>query len=147
TAHPSAAWVTQQARNACWGLAATGRQPTVLVRDRDATFAPTFDAVFAAEGVRVVRTPVRAPRAAAFAERWVGTVRRDCLDRLLTLEARHLQQVLREFADHDNRARPHRGRGLHPSLGPPPPRPDNSGPIGRRDRLGGVLHEDERVAA
>jgi hypothetical protein len=147
TAHPTAAWVTQQARNVCWDLAATGRPPTVLVRDRDATFAPAFDAVFAAEGVRVVRTPVRAPRANAFAERWVGTVRRECLDWLLILNAGHLQQVLREYADHYDRARPHRGRGLHPPLGPPPPHPGSSGPVRRRDRLGGLLHEYERVAA
>jgi hypothetical protein len=112
TAHPTAAWVTQQARNVCWELAAAGRRPTVLVRDRDAKFAPAFDAVFAGEGVRVVRTPVRAPRANAFAERWVGTVRRECLDWLLILDAGHLQRVLRGYAEHHNRARPHRGRGL-----------------------------------
>jgi putative transposase len=146
TAHPTAAWVAQQARNACWELAAASRRPTVLVRDRDAKFAPAFDAVFAAEGVRVVRTPVRAPRANAFAERRVGTVRRECLDWLLILDAPHRQRVLRGFADHDNRARPHRACGLHPPLGPPP-RPDSPGPVRRRDRLGGVLHEYERVAA
>jgi putative transposase len=137
----------QQARNACWELAAASRRPTVLVRDRDAKFAPAFDAVFAAEGVRVVRTPVRAPRANAFAERRVGTVRRECLDWLLIFDARHLQQVLRGYAEHYNRARPHRGRGLHPPLGPSPPHPSNSGPVCRRDRLGGLLHEYERVAA
>ena len=139
--------MTQQARDVCWDLVGAGRRPTVLVRDRAAKFAPAFDAVFAAEGVRVVRTPARAPRANAVAERWVGPVRRECLDWRLILDARHLQQVLQEFTDHYNRARPHRGRGLDPPLGPPPPRPDSSGPIGRRDRLGGVLHEYERVAA
>lgn len=121
TAHPTATWVTQQARHVVWDLVAAGRRPTVLVRDRDAKFAPAFDAVFAAEGVRVLPTPVRAPRANAFAERWVGTVRRECLDWLLIFDARHLQQVLRGYAEHYNRARPHRGRGLHPPLGPPPP--------------------------
>ena len=147
TADPTAAWVTQQARNVCWELAAAGWRPTVLLRDRDAKFAPAFDADFAAEGVRVVRTPVRAPRANAFAERWVGTVRRECLDWSLILDARHLQRVLREYAEHYNRARPHRARGLHPPLGPPPPRPGISGPVRRRDCLGGLLHEYERVAA
>jgi hypothetical protein len=146
TARPTAGWVTQQARNVCWDLVATGRQPTVLGRDRDATFAPAFDAVFAAAGVRVLRTPVRAPRANPFAERWVGTVRRECLDWLLILDARHLQQVLRRYAERYNRARPHRGRGLHPPLGPPP-HPDSSGPVCRRDRLGGLLHEYECLAA
>jgi hypothetical protein len=72
TAHPTAAWVTQQARDACWDLVAASRRPTVLVRDRGTKFVHTFDALFAAEGVRVVRTPVRAPRANAFAERWGG---------------------------------------------------------------------------
>ena len=147
TAHPTAAWVTQQARNVCWDLVGAGRRPSVLVRDRDAKFAPAFDAVFAAEGVRVVRTPVRAPRANAFAERWVETVRRECLDWSLILDACHLQRVLREYAEHYTRARPHRARGLHPPLGPSPPPPGPAGPVRRRDRLGGLLHEYERVAA
>src|SRR5262249_45217783 len=80
TAHRTAAWVTQQARDVTWELAAAGIHPTVLLRDRDTKFAAAFDAVLAADGVRVVRTPVRTPRANAFAERWVGTVRRECLD-------------------------------------------------------------------
>ena len=144
---PRAAWVTQQARNVTRELAEEGFPPTVLLRDRDATFVPDVDAGFAAQDVRVGRTPVRTPPANAFAERWVGTVRRDCLDWLLIVDARHLQRVLRGYADHDNRARPHRGRGLPPPLGPSPPPPSNSGPVCRRDRLGGLLHEYERVAA
>src|SRR5262249_53667318 len=78
-AHPTAGWVTQQARNLTWALDAAGVRPTLLLRDRDAKFSSSFDAVFTGQAVRVVRTPVRAPRANAFAERWVGTVRRDCL--------------------------------------------------------------------
>ena len=85
TAHPTAAWVTQQARNLTGALDAAGVRPTLLLRDRDAKFPPAFDAVFAGQAVRVIRTPVRAPQANAFAERWVGTVRRDCLDWLLIL--------------------------------------------------------------
>jgi putative transposase len=80
TEHPSAAWVTQRARNLTWYLDEAERRPTILIHDRDAKFSASFDAVFRAEGVRVVRTPVRAPRANAVAERWVGTVRRECLD-------------------------------------------------------------------
>jgi putative transposase len=121
TEHPSAAWVAQQARTMAWDLAEAGLRPAILLRDRDAKFAPSFDAVFASEGLRVLRTPVRAPRANAVAERWVGTVRRECLDRLLILD-------------------------LRPPLGRPQPiRP--SGPIVRRDRLGGLIHEYSRRAA
>jgi putative transposase len=146
-AHPTGAWVAQQARTLCWDLEGEGPRPTRLLRDRDAKLAPAFDAVFAAQGGRVVRTPARAPRANAVAERRAGTVHRECLDRLLIMDARHLQQVLRGYAEHYNRARPHRAPGLHPPLGPPPPHPNCSGPVSRRDRLGGVLHEYERVAA
>ena len=145
TAHPTA-WATEPARDVCRDVGATGRRPTVLGRDRDATFAPAFDAVFAAEGVRVVRTPVRAPRANAFAERWVGTVRRECLDRLLILGPRHLGRVLREYVGHYNTARPHRALRLRS----PPPRGQpiaSAGPVHRHDRLGGLLHEYSRCAA
>jgi putative transposase len=146
TAHPTGAWVTQQARNVCWQLEQVGARPTHLLRDRDAKFEPAFDAVFAAQGVRVVRTPVRAPRANAFAERWVRTVREDCLDWLLVLGERHLQQVLAEYGRHYNRARPHRSLELHTPL----PRGQPSGPaeeVVRRDCLGGLIHEYEQVAA
>jgi putative transposase len=100
-----------------------------------------------AQGVRVVRTSVRAPKANAIAERWVGTVRRECLDWLLITGERHLRQVLREYATHYNGARPHRACGLHPPLGPPSPPANPGGAVYRRDRLGGLLHEYERVAA
>jgi transposase InsO family protein len=91
TGHPSAAWVTQQARHLAWQLAEAGRRPTLLTRDRDAKLPAAFGTVFRAAGVRVVRTPVRAPRANGVAERWVGTMRRECLDWLLILGQRHLE--------------------------------------------------------
>jgi len=146
TAHPTAAWVTQQARHVTCDLAEAGIRPTVLLRDRDAEFPPAFDGVFAARGARVVRTPVRAPRANAFAERWVGPARRDGLDWLLLLGPRHLERVLRAYVDHDNRARPHRALHLRPPL--PRKQPSVSrGPVVPLERLGGVLHEYLRCAA
>jgi putative transposase len=116
TVHPTAAWVTQQARNVADARGEAGVRPAVLLRDRDATFPPAFDGVFAAQGTRVVRTPVLAPRAKAFAERWVGTARRDRPDWLQHLGLCHLERVLREYVGHDNRARPHRAlKGTAPA--------------------------------
>jgi putative transposase len=149
TEHPSAAWVTQQARNLAWQLDAQERRPTRLIRDRDAKFPASFDAVFRAEAVRVVRTPVRAPRANAVAERWVGTVRRECLDWLLILGRGHLEQVLREYVAHYNTARPHRALELQAPLarGQPARPTSRIDQVVRRDRLGGLIHEYESVAA
>jgi putative transposase len=83
-----------------------------LIRDRDSKFADAFDTVFASEGTRVIKTPVRSPRANAYAERFVGTARRECLDWTLVLGRRHLERVMTEFVAHYNRARPHRGIDL-----------------------------------
>jgi putative transposase len=104
-------WIIQQARNLLMGLEDRIGPFRFLVRDRDAKFTTAFDAVFAAEGIRVLRTPVRAPRANAYAERWVGTVRRELLDRMLIVGCRQLRWVLAEYADHDNGHRPHRALG------------------------------------
>jgi hypothetical protein len=125
--------------------AAGGIWPPVRLRDRDATFPPAVDGSFAAQGARVVRTPVRAPRANAVAERWTGTARRDGPDGLL-LGPRHLERVLHEDVDHDNHARTPRALHLRPPVpGAPPVAP--GGPEVRLDRLGGVLHEDTQRAA
>jgi len=145
TVRPTADWVTQQARNLVWRLGDDGVRPTLLVRDRDAKFTRAFD-VFRSEGVRVVRTPFRAPRANAHAERWVGTARRECLDWLVILGRRHLEQVLREYVAHYNTARPHQALGLRA----PGARGDLAAPTGevvRRERLNGLIHEYERCAA
>jgi putative transposase len=146
TAHPTAAWVTQQARDLTWALDEAGARPTVLLRDRDAKFPPAFDAIFTGQAVQVVRTPVRVPQANAVAERWVGTVRREGLDWLLILGPRHLEQILREYVDRYNAARPHRALRLLPPL--PRGQPvAPAGPVRRLDRLGGLLHEYSRCAA
>ena len=143
TDQPTAAWVTQQARNLAWDLAEAGLRPTVLLRDRDAKFPPAFDAVFTSEGLRVVRTPVRAPQANAIAERWVGTVRRECLDRLLILGRSHLAAVLREFVGALQRgAAPPRTRPA------PAARPPTASPAVRGDRpAGSARRPDPRVLA
>jgi hypothetical protein len=108
---PDSACVTQQARN----LTITGslQEKHILLRDRDGKFSGPFDEVFRTEAIAVVKTPVRAPRANAFAERWVGTVRRECLDHMLIFGRRHLQRVLDAYAKHYNGARPHRSIAGH----------------------------------
>ena len=132
TTNPTGAWVTQQARNLGLDLADQGMR--LLIRDRDSKYTGTFDEVFRSAGIRVVKTPVRAPQANAIAERFVRTVRAECLDWLLILNRRHLERVLRVFVDHYNTHRPHRALKLqspqrgatadtshrrHPSTRPP----------------------------
>ena len=145
TSRPDSAWVTQQARN----LSITGRldDMRVLIRDRDAKFSGPFDEVLRTEGLSVVKTPIRAPRANAFAERWVGSVRRECLDHVLIFGRRHLQRVLGAYADHYNRARPHRSIDLRPPDPALPAKRLSGSRVQRREVLGGLIHEYERSAA
>jgi transposase InsO family protein len=101
TSNPDGRWVTQQARNLLMQFDDDGvRRPRVLIRDRDSKFTREFGEVFRSEGIRVIKAPVRAPKARAHAERWVGSSRRECLDRLLILGRRHLASVLREYTAH-----------------------------------------------
>jgi putative transposase len=143
TANPNGSWVTQQARNLLLMLGERGRRLRFLIRDRDAKFSRSFNDVFRSEGGEVVVTPVRAPTANVYAERWVRTVRTECLDWLIVSRG-HLQQVLRIYVQHYNRHRPHRALMLQP----PDPRArltvldeDHKGAVHRRDLLGGILHE------
>jgi putative transposase len=100
TAHPTGAWVTQQARNLLMDLGDRAEQLRFLIRDRDSKFTAAFDAVFAGTDIRIIRTPVRAPRANAIAERFIGTLRRECFDHLLIIGPRHLAVVLQEYVAH-----------------------------------------------
>jgi putative transposase len=149
TANPHGRWATQQAQQLAWSLSERATPARFLIHDRDSTFGRVFDAVFRSEGVEIIRTPFRAPKANTFAERWVGTVRRDCLDWLLISGRRQLERVLRVYVDHYNTHRPHRALGLTAPL--PEPRLRLVGPsppdqIQRRDRLGGLIHEYVRAA-
>jgi putative transposase len=153
SANPTGAWVTQQARNLPMRLDDEGVRARFLIRDRDSKFAHAFDVVFRVEGMRVIRAPVRAPQARAHAERWVGSVRRECLDRLLILGRRHLEGVVRVYAQHYNEHRPHRSLAQHPPLAKPPPLRERTASVRlrldrlrRRDQLGGLLHEYELAA-
>jgi putative transposase len=141
---PDGVWTAQQARNFVFSLPERDRPPAFLVRDNDGKFTRAFDAAFNAEGIRVIHTPVRAPKANATCERFVGTVRRECLDWILIANHRHLQRVLAEFIGHYNGHRPHRALGLAPPepRRPAPPRePPRSVAVHRHDRLGGLIHE------
>ena len=147
TANPTGAWATQQARNLLMDLADRVRQFRFLIRDRDTKFTDSFDTVFGAEGVQILRTPVRAPRANAFAERWVGTVRRELLDRMLILGRRQLATVLASYVTHYNEHRPHRALGQASPLRPVPlTAPPADMCVVRVDRLGGLIHEYAQVA-
>jgi transposase InsO family protein len=147
TPNPSAPWVTQQARQLTWTLAGRPERVRFLIRDRDLKFTDRFDEVFRSDGIEIVRTPVRAPQANGVAERFVRTVRSECLDRLLVLNAQHLEHVLCVFINHYNGHRPHRALALTPPQPMRPRVPEWSGArVQRRDRLGGVIHEYELTA-
>jgi len=150
TAHPTGAWVTQQARNLLMDLDQRVHLFQYLIRDRDAKFTTAFDAVFAAANVEVVKAPPRAPRANAFAERWVRTVRNDCLDWTLIWNEWQLHRILTEYLRHYNTVRPHRALDLQP----PAPvgsltvvgRSVATQAVERVDVLGGLIHEYRRAA-
>jgi putative transposase len=148
TANPNNAWVTQQARNLIMTLADQEERSRFLVRDRDRKFTAAFDEVFRSEGIKVIRAPIAAPRAKAHAERWVGSVRRECLDRILIVSHTHLERVLREYIAYYNTHRPHRTLEQQPPLLKPAPvsAHDRECRVRRRDRLGGLLHEYELAA-
>jgi putative transposase len=146
TTHPTGEWVAQQARNLLMDLGGGVDELRFLIRDRDAKFTAAFDAVLASVGIRVITTPVRTPRANAIAERWIGSIRRECTDRILIVGRRHLRQVLAEYVDHYNTHRPHRSLAQTPPDGRADLAPADNVRVLRRDRLGGLIHEYSQVA-
>jgi putative transposase len=149
TGHPTGLWVAQQARNLLASVSEQTGAWKFLIRDRDAKFTRAFDDVWRSTGAEVICTPVRAPNANAVAERWVGTVRRECLDHLLIVGCHHLVRVLRVYVEHYNRRRPHRSLGHAtpvPSVGAEPMNAATVGQLRRHDVLGGLIHEYEHAA-
>jgi transposase InsO family protein len=151
TSKPNTTWMLQQVRNLLMELGDRNRQVRFVIHDRDAKFPRAFDALLESDGIKVIRTPVGAPNANAHMERWVGTVRRECLDRLLILGRRQLEHVLRIYVRHYNSERPHRALDLKPpdsrirspiaTIAPP-----HAPQVNRRDLLGGLIHEYELAA-
>jgi putative transposase len=146
TAHPDGAWTAQQARNLLMDPGERTGSFRFLIRDRDAKFTSAFDQIFAAEGMKIVKTPPRTPRANAYAERWIRTARAECTDRMLIYDERHLRSVLSEYAGHYNRHRPHQSRQQRP-----PDQDDQATapldlPVQRRKVLSGLINEYYRAA-
>jgi hypothetical protein len=146
TEHPAGPWVAQQARNLMIELGDRAEGFRLLIRDRDTKFTEMFDEVFTASGIRILKSPPRAPRANAFAERWIGGLRRELLDRILIVNARHSRRVLPAYETHFNEHRPHRSLSQAAPLRALPDPAEDDIKVIRRDRLGGLIHEYAQVA-
>lgn len=143
TEHPNGHWVTQQGRNIVWLLEARDTDFVGLIRDNDSKYTEAFDTVFESEDINIIRTPYRAPNANAIAERWVRSVRQECLDKILVLNQAHLRRVLTEYLDYYNRRRPHQGLDQQSPI--ERPEPLTEGLIRKRPILGGIINDYFRV--
>jgi len=139
TSNPNQIWITQQVRQLVWELHDRERSLQFLIHDNDCSFSKAFDTVFQSEGFHIIQTPFQAPNANAHAERWVRTVREECLDHILVINAEHLQRVLIEFAQYYNTSRPHQGIDQQTPISCKIPK--NTGSIQRRKVLGGIIND------
>lgn len=145
TPHPNKRWVTQQARQIIWKLDEQESNTRFLIHDRDTKFTQSFDTVFESEGIDIIRTPIRAPNANAYAERWVRSVREECFDKLIIVNEIHLKRVMNEYVTYYNTARPH--QGIQQQIPIAPNISSESGPVRCRDVLGGIIHDYYRDIA
>jgi transposase InsO family protein len=146
TAHPTGTWTAQQARNLLTDLGGRATRFRFLIRDRDSTFTAASGEVLAGNSTRIIKSPARSPRADSFAERYVGTLRRECLDHLLIHGERHLRRVLAEYARHYNEHRPHQSREQRPPLHEPGQPADATASIKRTRIVQGSISEYRRAA-
>jgi putative transposase len=146
TANPTGMWTVQQARNLLMDLGERAGRFKFLIRDRDGKFSVAFDQVFIGCGVRILKIPPRAPRANCYAERFAGTLRRECLDHLLIYGERHLRRLLAEFERHYNDHRPHRSRDQKPPLHEPGRVIDMTAPVRRAKAVSGLINQYRRAA-
>ena len=144
---PDSAWVTQQARNTLMWCEEQGITPDFLIRDADTKFSASFDTVWESEAARVIQIPHRAPNANAFAESFIGTIKRECLDFFICFSRSQLDYILRTWVRHYNVERPHRGRDIGNNVLQVDFRPVRDGPIRRNRQLGGIVTSYTRDAA
>jgi transposase InsO family protein len=145
TTHPNSAWVEQQARQIMWELTECEPNIRFLLRDNDKKFTAAFDTVFRSEGIDVIPTPVRAPNANAFMERWIRSVREECLDKVLIINEAHLRRVMRDYVEFVNTARPH--QNLDQQIPIPKTSDQGHGLVRCRNVLDGIIHDYYRDAA
>ncbi len=139
TSHPDGQWVAQQARQLIWKFEETETNFRCLIRDNDSKYTASFDTVFESQGTRIVPTPLQAPNANSYSERWIRTIREEILDHLLVINEAHLRRVLKEFIDFYNSRRPHQGLNQQSPI--PRAEPANSGSVERCPILGGIIND------
>ena len=139
TSNPDGQWVAQQARQLVWQFEETEASFRCLIRDNDSKFTAAFDTVFESQQTRIVPTPIRAPNANSYSERWVRSVREECLDWILILNEAHLQRVLNAYLAYYNKRRPHQGIEQQSPI--PRPEPAATGKVKRRQILGGIIND------
>jgi putative transposase len=136
---PDAIWVTQQARQLIWDLDGSSPPFRFLIHDQDTKFSSLFDNVFISEGITVIHTPFQTPKANSFSERWVRSVREECLDHILIINQNHLRRVWKEYVNYYNHHRPH--QGIDQQFPISSPRNNRNGSVRRRNILGGIIHD------